>query len=279
MTSLAQKSKNFSFQCFGVKISVSSNRTKLLERIKKEMPYILPIKWTEIPVEKAEHHFQFLKDYKTSKFSALKDDETIVANGDFTRSLDLLISRIRLTIAEFAEQIIFLHAGVIGWQNRAVIIPGKSFAGKTTLVAAFAKMGCEYFSDEYAMIDKDGLVHPFPKRLSIRGIVDDYTQVDFDVEKLGGKRAQEPFPVGCVLVAEYKKERKTKPKLKEITLGEGVMASIANSISIRQNPKFVIEVLNKALQNSVVLKTERGEAAAFVEIFFDYFRKHLSASS
>lgn len=256
---------------------MSSNRAVILERFVKEMPYILPVKWAEIPYEKAQHRFEFIKNYKTGRLTIKLNDEVVTENVDFTRGLDLLISKVRLTIAEFAEQVIFLHAGVIGWQDKAIIIPGKSFAGKTTLVAEFAKNGCEYFSDEYALIDKNGLVHPFLKRLSMRGIIDDYTQVDLDVEEFGGKRAQKPFPVGCILIAEYKKEKKSKPKLKEISLGEGVMASIANSISVRQNPKFVIEVLNKALQQSVVLKSQRGEAADFVKIFFNYCRKNLQS--
>lgn len=122
------------------------------------------------------------------------------------------------------------------------------------------------------MLDRDGMAHPFPKKLSLRGIAgDDHTQIDFEVEKLGGYRALEPSPVGCILVTEYKK--KATSKLREATAGEGLMASIANSISVRQNPKFVLEVLNRAVRQSIVLKAERGEAEAFVEKFFEYFAR------
>jgi hypothetical protein len=98
--------------------------------------------------------------------------------------------RVRLTVAEFAIGKVFLHAGVVAWNNRALIIPAKSFQGKTTLVAELVKKGAVYYSDEYAVLDEDGLVHPFPKKLSMRGIIDDYQQIDVPVEKIRRSRRQ-----------------------------------------------------------------------------------------
>lgn len=266
---MRNRGHNFSLECFGVKFSVTANRAESLREIEVRMPRILPVEWKEIAFEDARHRFYFSKNSETGDITVYKEDEILYAGDKPATGLDALSSRIRLTVAEFTDKFVFLHAGVIGWKDRAVIIPGKSFAGKTTLVAEFAKRGCEYFSDEYAMLDRQGLVHPFPKELSIRGIIDDYTQVDFDVERLGGRRARTAFPVGCILVAEYKK--KARGKLRKISPGAGVLASLANSISVRQNPKFVLDVLNRAIRRSVVLKAERGEAAVFVENFFEYF--------
>jgi hypothetical protein len=42
-----------------------------------------------------------------------------------------------------------------------MVLPGKSFAGKTTLVAALVRAGAEYWSDEYAVLDANGDVHPY----------------------------------------------------------------------------------------------------------------------
>lgn len=265
----AKGKSKFSFQCYGVRISISSNRANLIEKVKREMPHIFPIKWKEIPENRIKHEFQIFKDYKTKQIKISKDEEFVYEGPDLKRALEMLVSKLRLTVAEFAEKIVFLHAGVVGWKGKAILIPGKSFAGKTTLVAEFAKNGCEYFSDEYALIDKKGLVHPFPKKLSMRGIVDDYTQIDTDVEAFGGKSTTKPFPVGYVLVAEYKKTKNLKVRIQKISLGEGVMACIANSISIRQNPRFVIEVLNKALSQSIAVKSVRGDAKVFVKKFFN----------
>ena len=51
-------------------------------------------------------------------------------------------------------------AGVVGWENRAIVMPGASFAGKTTLVRAWLEAGATYYSDEFAVLDRAGRVHP-----------------------------------------------------------------------------------------------------------------------
>ena len=266
----ARKIKHsFSLCCFGVKISISTNRAGLLDKIKRRLPQILPVESEEIDFREASRRIDFLKDSETGKVSVFIDQEAAGESVELNVALDLLASKVRLTVAEFAERIVFLHAGVIGWKGRAIIIPGKSFAGKTTLVAEFARKGCAYFSDEYALLDRDGLVHPFPKKLSLRGIAGDYEQSDFDVERLGGRRARAPAPVGWILLTEYHKTKRSE--LRRVNLGEGLMACLANSISVRRNPRFVLEVLERAARRTTVLKAARVEAAEFVEEVFRHF--------
>jgi hypothetical protein len=64
-------------------------------------------------------------------------------------------------IALHAPEHVFVQAGVVGVGERAMVLPGKSFAGKTTLVAALVRAGAEYWSDEYAVLDANGDVHPY----------------------------------------------------------------------------------------------------------------------
>ena len=64
--------------------------------------------------------------------------------------------------AETRERV-FVHAGVVGWKGHAIVIPGRSRSGKTTLVAELVKAGAEYYSDEFAVLDAEGRVHPFPE--------------------------------------------------------------------------------------------------------------------
>jgi len=67
----------------------------------------------------------------------------------------------QLTVATLAKGLIFVHAGVVGWQNRAIVIPGRSLSGKTTLVLALVEAGTDYYSDEYALFDSEGRVHAY----------------------------------------------------------------------------------------------------------------------
>jgi hypothetical protein len=58
-----------------------------------------------------------------------------------------------------------IHAGVVEVDGRAVLLPGGSGTGKTTLVAALVARGARYLSDEYALIDDRGWVHAYPRPL------------------------------------------------------------------------------------------------------------------
>jgi hypothetical protein len=217
-----------------------------------------------------EHRFCFLED--AGQFSVFKNNLEIGVAGSLEKGFGILESNLRLTAAEFTKQVVFLHAGVVGWEGKALIIPGKSFSGKTTLVAEFVKRGFLYLSDEYAVIDKQGLIHPFPKKLSVRGIIDDFTQMDFDVEQLGGKRGVEPLPAGFLLVTEYRRNAFVA-QLSEASAGAGMMACLANSISIRQQPQLVLEVIDSMLARCRIFQNERGAARAFVDLFMEFTGK------
>jgi hypothetical protein len=75
-----------------------------------------------------------------------------------------------ITPPSLTQRVICLVVMLDLWRGvgRAVILPGRSMSGKTSLVAALVKAGATYFSDEYAVLDKLGMVHPYIKTLSLR---------------------------------------------------------------------------------------------------------------
>jgi hypothetical protein len=63
---------------------------------------------------------------------------------------------------------VYLHAGVVGTEDGAVLLPGAQNAGKSSLVAALLREGFDYLSDELGPIDPiTSRVYPFPKRISV----------------------------------------------------------------------------------------------------------------
>jgi hypothetical protein len=253
-----------------VKIGIRSGQTSIIEKVEDLLPEILPIDWKKIESARAEHWFSITESLiKTGEFCIYKNSEWVGEGKNLSEACGALESRIRLTVAEYAENFVFLHAGVVSRKKKAIVIPGKSFSGKTTLVSELIKRGCEYLSDEYAVLDREGLVHPFPKKLSLRGIIDDFRQVDLAVEELGGVKSLSPVPVGVFLTTRYKKGRNRK-EIKRDAPGEGVLDCVANSISVRRNPQFVLEVLGLVAERATFLSGERGEAAEYAEYFLEY---------
>jgi len=65
---------------------------------------------------------------------------------EFSGVLDAFESHVQLTVAEYAPRCVFVHAGVVGWKDRAIVIPGLSHSGKTTLVDQLIRAGATYYS-------------------------------------------------------------------------------------------------------------------------------------
>lgn len=261
----------YSFESYKVKIGIRSDNPEVIELFKDRLPLLIPTGFTEIGFSEAEYIFSIRWAGKGKKVLVYKNDEEIHRFSLKDWKIDLVESQIRMTVAEFAEEFVFLHAGAVSYKDKAIIIPARSFSGKTTLVAELASRGLEYYSDEYAVIDKNGMLHPYPKQLSMRGIIDDHQQLDIDVEEYGGKKGVKPIKIGLILVSKFIKGAKFKPQI--LSSGEGIIESISNSVSIRQNPEFVLKVLGVVVSQAKVVKTNRTEAKRFADKFLPFLEQ------
>ena len=177
-------------------------------------------------------------------------------------------SLLRILVAEFTKERIFLHAGVVGWKGKAIILPGNSFYGKTTFVAELVRSGAEYYSDEYAVLDADGLVHPFARPLSMRSSGKAIIETITPVEELMGKAGETPLPVGTVFFTQHVPE--SSPNYEFLTTGQGVVEIIAQTIAIKRNTEFAIKVLKKALSSAIIVKSPRPDAGSFARNFLEF---------
>jgi len=181
---------------------------------------------------------------------------------EFDDMLDAFESHVQLTVAEYAPRRVFVHAGVVGWQDRAILIPGLSFSGKTTLVAELVRAGAVYYSDEYAVLDSTGRVHPYARRLSMRK-ADGAEGRRLPVESLGGSRGAKPLSVGLVVVTEYKSGARWRPR--RLSAGQGALQLLNNTVSIQRNPQAAFPVLKQVASQARILKGPRGEAKGVVD--------------
>jgi hypothetical protein len=194
----------------------------------------------------------------TRRFNLLYRDSGLLARTLNPEDVfGVLESDLRLYVAERAPRRVFVHAGAVGWCGRAILIPGRSFSGKTTLVAELVKAGAKYYSDEYAVLDALGRVHPFPQPLGVRAN-DSSSQEPIQVENLGGKTGRKPLPVGLVVVTGYKPKSRWRPK--ELSRGQGALELLANTVPARRDPERVLNALHGATAVAMILSGVRGEA-------------------
>ena len=148
---------------------------------------------------------------------------------------DLITFCNRLTPAlELRFNWIFVHAARLPTTAGRSCFPGRSFSGKTTLVAALVQAGASYYSDEYAVLDGDGRVHPYTRRLSIRGDGVEPTQ-ERHVGELGGVAAEESAELSVVVVTRYRRDAAWQPT--RLYPGEGMVALLANTVPARSVPR------------------------------------------
>jgi hypothetical protein len=150
-----------------------------------------------------------------------------------------------------------VHAGVVSWHGRAIVIPGRSFSGKTTLVQALIQAGATYFSDEYAVFNNTGRVHPCRKSLSIRS-PGALRQKRVLVRKERTLGLATPITVGLIVVTQYRPGAQWLPRV--LSPGEAVLALIDNTLMARLRPQFTLRVLKEVAMRAIALESERGDA-------------------
>src|SRR6266567_2366052 len=250
----------FSIKTYGLRIGIRANDSAALDRVRAHLPQ----DWRTISSPVVDRLYSIVVARNGShgnvrRFNLLYGDHVRLARSvDTDEVFDTFESDLRLVVAEYARRRVFVHAGVVGWQGRAIVIPGRSFSGKSTLVAELVRAGACYYSDEFAVFDSRGRVHPFPKPLEIRDS-GEYKQTKFGVEDFGGRTGTKPIPVGLVLATEFKSGARWRPR--QLSDGKAVLALLSNTVSARRQPEKSLATLQKVVAEAKTLKGLRGEAS------------------
>jgi hypothetical protein len=172
--------------------------------------------------------------------------------------LSELGSALDFQVAAHARSFLFVHAGVVGWRGRVLVIPGRSCSGKSSLVTALIEAGAEYWSDEYALFDAQGQVHPYPRPLRLREPAGGVRRVT--AEALGASVGTGPAPMGWVLSTSYVPGASFAPECRRP--GRGLMELLGNCLVVRDRPHEVVDALALASRGATVFEGVRGEAPA-----------------
>jgi hypothetical protein len=172
-------------------------------------------------------------------------------------AISVLETEIQLHIARNAKDRVFVHAGVVGWQGKAIVLPGKSHAGKSTLVKALLEAGATYYSDEFAVFDSAGQVHPYPRRLSLRrsGGTD-----RVPAETIGAETGNTPMPVGLIVRTEYRRGAEWNPQ--RMSPGKALMELASYTIHEVTHSAAGQDALGRIALSIPAYRSPRGEAAA-----------------
>jgi hypothetical protein len=248
------------FESFGVRVCVTADAAEVLERV----PALLPPYAQPCPASTAERTYEVLGQAGGS-YDFLIDGSPVTTGIDLDFALAMLEAQLRIYVGVHAPNRIFVHAGVVAHQGRGIVIPGRSFAGKTTLVLALVRAGAVYYSDDYAVLDEHGLVHPFAKLVSVRD--QDENQNDHDIERFGGIAGAEALEVSAVVFTEYRPGAEWNPT--ELSPGRGALSMLRNTLAALKRSEEAMRTIKLAVDGAVLLEGDRGEASEMAQPLLD----------
>jgi len=249
----------FSIASYGVTVSISVANAALLEAVTRIAPDALP-------GSKLEHgeaaRFCYSLAETGSGVAVRRGGRNLISEHDRAAAVRRLCSDIRLKVAAAASSPVFIHAGVVGWKGRAIVLPGRTFAGKSTLVASLLRLGATYLSDEFALLGAGGLVYPYPCKLHIRSGQGHGDQL-ISPSCFGALVGVEPLPVGLLLFLKYRPEGDWR--VRTLSPGIAALGLLRNAVAARMYPAETLQASALVAAQAPAFRGQRGDAQAAAE--------------
>lgn len=188
--------------------------------------------------------------------SAISDDPAMAAQH--------VLSEAEHELAAHSPRFAVVHAGVVTVRGQAVVVPGRSHAGKTSATMSLLRAGASYYSDEYALLSSDGLVSPYPRSLGVRH---DDLVVPTSAETFGAPIGEGAVQVRCVVLTQYMPGEQFAPR--RLSPGEGVLKLLNHCLQAQTAPERALTALEAVSRTATFWEGVRGEADDFARTVLD----------
>jgi hypothetical protein len=242
----------------GVRLGIRANRPAVLDEIEAR----LPPGWAPRASARVDCLYSIIVGDDVARrglrrFHLLYADAARLAR---TNEMDVILESFEAdaewSVAAQAPRLIFVHAGVVGWRGRAILLPGWSGSGKTRLVEALVRAGATYYSDEYAILDARGRVHPFARPLNRRTREGGVERIS--AAQLGARAGTIPLEPGLIVAARYERGARWRPR--RLSRGRAMMELLAHTLPARVRPADSLAAIERVTGRALALKGPRGEA-------------------
>lgn len=155
--------------CYGIGISLEGFSPQQIQELGRE-----GFETGSQPHPQASLTFRLQTDGRYFNFSV--GETPIVSNQTWPLIKQVLLSYLQLAVRGMVPELVFVQADAVAWGDGAILLPGRSFAGKTTLGRALVERGCRPWAERHCALDLAGCVYPFPRSeqpaegLPVRGI-------------------------------------------------------------------------------------------------------------
>jgi hypothetical protein len=222
--------------------------------------------------EVPEHHVELVAPNERNVYWSITVDGDVVADSFLDEGvLGYLTWAInRVTVASAAGAV--FHSSAVAHGGAAIVVPGESGRGKSTLAAALVQAGCTYLTDEAVVCTDDGLVRPYPKPIQLDrsarellGVADPAAgsiaqfssrEVAVPVEHLGGEVAI-PSPIGLVVIASRTDDDETV--VSSVSRATALVELLKNSYFGLERGRLPFEAAASALANARAVCVTYGD--------------------
>lgn len=247
----------FEVDGFDCKIRVETPRPELREILNR---YIFPVFCrVDISSTAADISLRVIED--AGRFDLLLDEVKVASAED---PMSLVLASIKALDEAVIHRLVRLravHAGAVIFGNKVLLLPGSTHAGKSSLVAELLRRGATYLSDEYALVDAMGRIHPYPRPLLLR--TGRPQQSPVLPGELNSCFAIDPAAVRWVLSLEYRPDDRWR--VREIPQGEGVMILLRNTPHTLDSSPDMVNLFLRAVAGARCYSGVRGDALDAVE--------------
>ncbi len=257
------------FSCYGAEVVIRSSISGLLETMKNRLP-----PRAEIRPAGANSGGE---DFDATICLVKPDPDRhgwclFVAPGDKPESVPVELAAehvadaLHYVVAENTSEYLFVHAGAVAIGGLGLVLPGRTHAGKSTLVRSLVEAGAVYYSDEYAVFDDEGRMHPYARPLGIRdpdGVVE---KVPVDV--IGGVTGEDPTRVALVASLVYSPD--SSWDVASLPAGSSILRLFGNTVLARAQSARALSIFAKVAENASAIAGSRGDASAAAAALMEY---------
>lgn len=238
------------FESFGVPVALTTNEPASIDDLRA----LVPPHATACAPDAVQHRLLLRRTeagpydvrYEIRGGEVLSEHDPlawVATTVERTFALAMVDSYVHSTVALHAPHHAFVQGAVVADGDRALVMPAKPLTGRTTLAKALVEAGLTYVSDEYAVFDREGRVHPYAR--SLNGTV--------------AEVATEPLQVGAVFITSYWPDAEWQPVRR--SSGEGLLSLMSHSVGGQERPDLTLGAMKNAMASEpIVLESRRGEA-------------------
>jgi hypothetical protein len=152
-----------------------------------------------------------------------------------------------VSLQRIRADLYFLHAAVVEWRGRAIVLAAASGRGKSTTAWALLHHGFGYLSDELGPVDVGALlVHPYPHALCLKqpppapyglpaAALHLGRRIHVPVPHLPAKCVKQPLPLGAVLLVCHVPAL-TAPTLRRLSMAEASVRIYTTALNALAHP-------------------------------------------